>query len=116
MPDLPLAEKIHTDSDKHVSFKTLIAEFGGGYTQRAPDGLNSKVDSFSIIWPGLSLADKDAVVAVLDSVGAWGVLSWQPPTEAAIKKFTIDPESGYSISYVAKRFTISTRLIQVFDL
>jgi len=116
MADLPFPEKIHTDSDKQVQFRTLIASFGDGYTQRAADGLNSKIDSFAIVWPGLNLADKDSVVAVLDSVGGWGVLTWKPPTESTTNKFTIDPEVGYSISYIGKRFHISTRLIQVFDL
>lgn len=116
MSALPLAEKLHTSSNQQVKFKAIAAEFGDGYSQRAPDGLNNKRQSFEITWPGLSLVDKDTVVAVLDSVGSWDVLTWQPPTEPTELKFIIDPESGYSIDYVATRFNISCRITQAFDL
>jgi len=116
MPALPLPERIHESSSKSVGFKTIIAQFSDGYSQRAPDGLNAKVESFQVSWAALTTAEKDQVVAVLDSVGGWGVLTWQPPTDSEVKKFVIDADSGYSIEYIGTRFTITTNLKQVFDL
>ncbi len=116
MPALPLPDKIHDSANKSVSFKTIIAQFADGYSQRAPDGLNAKVDAFEVSWSGLITAEKDIVIAVLDAVGSWDVLTWQPPTEASANKFIIDPQVGYSMTYQGLKFSISTRLIQVFDL
>ena len=114
---LPLTSQLSTNSSKSTSFRTLKAQFGDGYSQRAADGLNSKVDTWSITWEHLSSSDKDTVIAVLDTVGGWDYLTWTPFGESTQKKFILK-DGNYSVSYIegGAWFNISTSLVQVFDL
>lgn len=114
---LPLTDKLSGSSSKHTTFRTIKAQFADGYSQRAADGTNAKVDSWSISWENLSSADKTTVLAALDAVGGWDYLTWTPFGEASSKKFILK-DGGYSISHVegGTYFTISTTLIQVFDV
>jgi len=114
---LPLTSQLSTTSSKQTTFRTLKAQFGDGYSQRAANGLNAKVDSWSITWEHLSSTDKDTVLAALDSVGGWDYLTWTPFSEASSKKFIIK-DGSYSVTHIegGTWFNISTQLIQVFDL
>ena len=114
---LPLTSQLSTNSSKQASFKTIKAQFGDGYSQRSADGLNSKVDTWSITWEHLSSADKDTVITALDAIGGWDYLTWTPFGESSEKKFILK-DGGYSVSHVegGTWFTISTSLVQVFDV
>ena len=113
---LPLTSLLSTNSGKQTSFKTIKAQFGDGYSQRAADGLNSKVDSWSLSWPNLSSTDKETIITALDAVGGWDYLTWTPFGESTEKKFIV--KDGYSISYVegGAWFNVSTNIVQVFDV
>jgi phage-related protein len=114
---LPLTTKLSNSSSKSTSFKTIKAQFGDGYSQRAADGINNKIDSWSISWENLSSADKDTVLTALDAVGGYDYLTWTPFGESSSKKFILK-DGSYSVSHVegGTYFTISTSLIQVFDV
>lgn len=116
MPALPFPNLVRPDLQQQVTGRTLTAQFGDGYSQRAPNGLNAVVKSFNVTWRRLNQADKDTLVGVLNSVGSWGVLTWMPPFESVEKKFIVDANTGYSILYEAGWFIVSTRLTEVFDL
>lgn len=114
---LPLPTKIVLSSDKSVTFRTISSQFGDGYQQVAPNGINVKVASWNIEWAPLTLAERNTVEGVLDSVGTWGILTWTPCVETTQLKFRISGE-GYTRKSLSKigLYTISCKLTQVFDI
>ena len=115
MTALPLTTLISQQSTKTVKFRTKIARFGDGYSQRAADGINNKIDSWNIIWDNLTETEMDTIVAALDSVGGHDILTWTPFSESTEKKFILS--DGYSFSALSGNiYKVSTTLEQVFDV
>jgi phage-related protein len=113
---LPLPEKILVDASKTTTFRTLRASFGDGYSQRAPDGINSRIDSWTLRWGALTPAELQVVEAALDSVGGYGVLLWTPIGETVQKKF-VNTKATYSRTRVnSNAYTVSVTLDEVFDI
>lgn len=103
------------ESTKKTEFKQVAAQFGDGYSQVAPHGLNNRVDSWDIVWGGLTSAEKNTVQDAIDSVGTWGIVTWTPCDETVQKKFRFTGEVSYNregnFSY-----RISASIKQVFDI
>jgi phage-related protein len=114
---LPLPNKIALSSDKSVSFRAISSQFGDGYQQTAPNGINVKVASWTVEWGALTLAERNTVESVLDYVGSWGILTWTPTNESVQLKFRMTNE-GYTRNTLNKNgiFSISCKLMQVFDI
>lgn len=73
-----------------VSFKLNEAQFGDGYSQRAPDGLNHRRNSWPVTFRG-DLAKITAIAAFLDARGGAEAFLWTPP-------------GGTQGAYVAKEY------------
>lgn len=114
---LPLSTKITIESEKTVVFSDMSAQFGDGYEQIAPKGINNIRENWSIQWGGLTTAEKDTIVTVLNTVGSWGILTWTPCGETVQKKYRMTRD-GYSTRREGSNaiFTVSCMLRQVFDL
>lgn len=76
---LPLPTRISQGFSRKRKPRVLHAQFGDGYSEDAPDGLNALVDECSITYENLTLAERNSVWAVLDAVGGWDVLTFTPP-------------------------------------
>jgi len=114
---MPLPLKITNDSDKTTFFRELTGQFGDGYKQVAPDGINNTIDSWNIVWGVLTISEAIIVENALLAVGSWGILTWTPFGET-LKKFRMD-KSGYSRKAKGHGngvVSISCKITQVFDL
>jgi phage-related protein len=113
---LPLPNKLADNQcSKRRLPRTLLAQFGDGYSQRAPDGINNIVDEWDITWIPLNHTDKNTVTQALDQVGGWGVLTWTPPGDTSSKKFIMT--NGYTLRPIGRaEWVIATTLHQVFDV
>ena len=115
MTALPLSTRIHVSGQKTVKHRTRIAQFGDGYSQRVPDGINSRVESWSVSWPGLNETDYQTVISTLDAAGAATALTWTPPGDSTVKKYVLTPD-GYSVMHHGRGlYSISATLQQVFE-
>ena len=114
---LPLPTRILRESDRTVTFSDMSAQFGDGYEQVAPKGINNKRETWNITWGGITAAEKTTIVAVLDTVGSWGILTWTPCDETVQRKFRLD-KSGYKIQVQGNNgiYSVSCTLRQVFDI
>ena len=114
---LPLPTKIALTSDKSVTFRAITAQFGDGYQQVAPNGINTKIASWSVEWGALTLAERATVEGVLDSVGSWGILTWTPCNETVQLKFRMSND-GYTRKALSRvgLYSVSCKLTQVFDI
>lgn len=110
-------EKIDRDSTKSAKFNAIKASMGDGYEQVAARGLNAKKELWKIKWVNLSLSEKTALEASLDSVGLWEILLWTPCYDTIEKQFRM-AEAGYTVKRVSGNsvFTITCELLQVFDI
>jgi phage-related protein len=110
---LVLTDKISQGSQKKVTYRVLKAQFGNGYEQTAPDGLNYSVESWDVKYENITLADRTTLIAMLESVGSFNTISWTPPNGTAkLYKMTQD---GYTESQQsANVFSVSFSLYQVF--
>jgi phage-related protein len=117
MTPLPLPNKIIGDVTHSVKFRVIQAEFGDGYSQVAPKGLNSQYSNYSITWAPVTREEKDTIISTLNSVGAWGILTWTPCLEETQKKFRMTPD-GYNFQWLGSSnvYSVSCELKQVFDI
>ncbi|MGE0253509.1 MAG: phage tail protein [Alphaproteobacteria bacterium] len=61
--------------------RVLRAGFGDGYSQRAGDGLNSVVNSWSVVWNALTSDEADYIDGFLAARGGHEAFSWTAPGE-----------------------------------
>lgn len=117
MTALPLTNLITQSSAKTVTFKTITAQFGGGYMQRADDGINDKREMWIIQYDNLNQTDRDTLWVFIDIVKTSKIIEWTAPGDLVEKKWIIDPEN--TISEQAKAgsiYTVSFTLRRMFDL
>ena len=108
----------HAPSSNGTSVQTagrvIKNDFGDGYRQTAPDGLNPAADTYTLAWTALPIADADAIRAFLKAhVGL--PFFYQMPRETTARLWDCNqwtrsfPAGGYdSLSAVfVERFDFS---------
>lgn len=110
---LPLPDKLSADCSKRINYNVMAIQYGDGYAQRAPNGLNAQFDVWTITWIWLNATDAGTVRAALNAVGGHDYLTWTPPGEASAKRFIVEPESRFE-SYHGGNIKIGVTLRQVF--
>jgi len=68
------------NAQQEVTFTTRRAQFGDGYKQVSGDGINSRVQSWSLEFTG-DEAYISAIKSFLDSCQGSKSFQWQPPLE-----------------------------------
>jgi len=113
MTILALQSFISQSSTKTRAHRILSAQFGDGYRQTAPDGINNRIDTWSINYENLSTADRDTLWVFLDLVGAFDTFTWQAFGDAATKTWRItgDISESYNSGGI---YSVSFRAEQVY--
>ena len=86
MTALPLLNLITQSSAKTVNFKTITAQFGDGYMQRAVDGINDKRELWIIQYDNLNQTDRDTLWVFIDQVKSSNIIEWTAPGDSSEKK------------------------------
>lgn len=112
---LPLTDKIdqRTFSRQRVN-RVLSVQFGDGYSQEAPDGLNADYDTLTLSYIPLDSTDRDTVWTALDAVGAFDYFTYQPPGFSSSKKWKVVKDSVREQPRSGTRYVISFQLKQTF--
>lgn len=96
------------------SFRVLTAQFGDGYAQEAGDGINLKVDSWSISLMGRLGSEEyplDEIKSFLDRHEGWKTFKWETP----LKETKMFKCKSYNLTHVnGDIFTISATFNEVF--
>lgn len=111
---MPLTEKISQSSSRSIKYRVLKAQFGNGYAQVAPDGINCKVENWNIRYENIEKVDRDTVVDFLDTVAGWDLITWTPTNDTLEKTYRVTAEGYSEQSMAGTIFTISFNLEQVF--
>lgn len=94
--------------------RTLVAEFGDGYTQRAGDGLNGIAKQVSVTWNALQTADADTIIAFFEARGGFEMFEWTPPRGNTALKWIVTEWQLVPLDSALD--AISATFVQVFDL
>lgn len=95
-----------------ITHRTLVAQFGDGYVQRAGDGLNTK----GAEWPLEFVGQRDVIDDIadfLDSHAGSKTFNWMPPfgaigTYVAPNGYTVTP-NGNDVFTLAVTFRLEVR-------
>lgn len=110
---LPLTSLIAQGSSRRRTNRVLRAQFGDGYEQTAPNGINTIVDEWSIRYENLTTSERNTLLAALDAVGSWDVLTWTPPGDSA-KKWKVTADGLTETPVSGDMYSIGFSLRQVF--
>jgi phage-related protein len=86
-------------TSRKIAFKILQAEFGDGYSQPTPDGINHRRRSLGLSWDVLDDDQADEISEFLTERGGTEPFYYTPPRESAPTKwvceeFTDDVQDG----------------------
>jgi len=95
--------------------RVLRAGLGDGYSQRAGDGLNSVVSSWSVVWNALTAEEADYIDGFLTARGGHEAFSWTTPGEAAPRLWTCENWSRSPRRAGNARASILATLEERFD-
>jgi phage-related protein len=114
MTALIYTDKISQSSQVGREYRVTKTKFGNGYEQRAKDGINNIVDSWSLTWSSLSQSDMTTLTTFFDGLNGVSYFTWQAPLDSASKKWIV---SKYNIQVLAgTRYSVNVTVEQVFDL
>lgn len=110
---LPLTNLISQATTRQRRYRTLTAQFGDGYSQEVPDGINNEVDEWRVVYENLTTSERNALLSVLSSVKASDYLTWTPPGGSA-GRFKLTPDGFSETAKSGDHYDISFTLRQVF--
>lgn len=70
--------------------KLFKAEFGDGYTQRAPNGINHIKETMKLTWQGVEYSDMVAIRDFLEARGGYEPFYYQPRNRSAPVAWTCE--------------------------
>lgn len=105
---MPLTSYISQSSGTGVTFKVIKTQFGNGYSQRRPDGINNRMENLSITWEYVSAAQKTTILAALDATDGSDYITYNS-NRYIVSEYNISEQSG-------DIFTINATFEQVYDL
>lgn len=111
----PVAPSPANTTQKTVTGAVRRAEFGDGYSQRAPDGLNFTKCQLTLSWPALASADAATIEAFFIAEGSGATAFFYTPyLEATALKWTC---ATWTKSYVdGDIVSLQATFVQEFDL
>jgi phage-related protein len=75
-----------------TAVRNLAVQYGDGYSERRPDGINTTQRRWSIATPPAAIEEVLRLEAELEAVGV-GKFQWTPPGEAVARWWELDPVS-----------------------
>ncbi|KAB2970335.1 phage tail protein [Zoogloea sp.] len=101
---LPLQNLISLESSIDVKYAALSAQFGDGYEQVAPLGINRKSKVWNIIYRNMNAANTQTILNFLDSVEGYQTFFATPIGEIE-QKWRLIPDSVQIQHYAEDQIT-----------
>lgn len=71
--------------DKQAEPRIKKVNFGDGYTQQTPDGINYNLYTWNLIWEVLTTAEKVTIEAFLEAQAGYKTFNWADPSATTFK-------------------------------
>lgn len=94
--------------------RILNAQFGDGYSQRSPDGINNIVEIWDVTFEYADKSIRDTLNDTLKDFGGVNYFLWTPPYESSTKKF-ICQEWTQPLNDQGS-YALNAKFIQVFEV
>lgn len=78
-PTFPDILPSRSSPGNEVSFRVSEAVFGDGYVQSVPDGINTQIDRWNLIWENYDDTDVDEIIIFLNDLRGSSPFFWTPP-------------------------------------
>ena len=102
------------NGSKSVEFQTRTAQFGDGYTQRSPEGINNSDENTALTWSNLPKTDADTLENFFkDHKGSTAFL-YTLPQSSTEEKFICKSYTRTPNDYDA--VTMTATFTKVYDL
>ncbi len=82
--------RVQVTATGQTSQRILAVQFGDGYRERRPDGINTEVRRWSVSTPPMGIADVLELEDALRALGT-GAFAWAPPGEDDMVLWELDP-------------------------
>jgi len=102
-------------SSGETSARVLKSGFGDGYEQRAGDGINNVVTSWSLVWENLTWDEASTIWGFLNLRGGWQAFYWTNPGGSQPVLWVCEKWSAPT-PVAPGVFNMSASFMQVFDL
>jgi phage-related protein len=110
---LPQQEYLDQAARMAVSQRIIQAQFGDGYSQEQPNGINNQLRMWSLTWTAMPRSARDDLVTKLLAVGKTDYFTWTAFNDTVERKYKVTND-GWSESYTAGNlFNISLSLREV---
>lgn len=113
MTTLVLTDKISQSSTKTRKHRILKSQFGDSYAQTAPDGINNKIDMWTINYENLSTTDRATLWTFLDTTGGADTFTWTAFGDSTQKTWRITGDISEQFTSGGV-FSVSFQAEQVF--
>lgn len=112
-PTFPTSPSPAFDTAPTTRTKTLTAQFGDGYSQRAADGINNVLTDWDVVWKVITAAERATLVEFLEARAGFEAFYWTSPLGVQ-KKYICSEWSFPQVEYNV--FNGSAKFKQVLDL
>lgn len=90
-------------------------QFGDGYAQESPDGLNRFPEEWMITWENLLVTELQTAITAFKTVGGVDHFTWTTPYGASSQKFRLTSE-GWSVRpNSGSNYTLSAKFVEWFE-
>ena len=86
---LPHTGRISQDFTKEVEFDTREVQFGNGYKEIAPKGINDKTEKWRLNYESMTAAEYGDLMTALNTVKKNDYLTWTPFGEVSSKNWSV---------------------------
>lgn len=97
-----------------TSYRVKRVSFGDGYTQRAPDGLNTVRQQWRLVWERIPDTLAETLRLFFNGLGGTGLIEWTPYNQPTELKWTANDFTSKPVGALIA--TVSVTLTQEFDL
>lgn len=112
LPNIPIS----FSSELPISYRFNRVQFGGGYSQRSADGLNTKSKNWQVVWQGITKTDANTLEAFFDGLdGGIEAFLWTDPLTDEEHQYSLGDGKLTRVPTGHDTETVSAIFIQEFD-
>lgn len=112
METMPLHELTLLDKSKAIGYKSNTVNIKNLENASAPNGVNTKETTYTLVWKQLSKANKNTVEAFLQSKGS--CVAWLAYLDDCITPVKVRATAPYSITFEDNSFTLSIPVRKIY--
>ena len=113
MPTFTPAVAPFAGSSNEVTYSVSRMQYGDGYSQRAPRGINAESEKVSLEWSSLTHAEADTIQAFFNARAGHESFTYTPPWTSTAKEWTVAKVRRINGQLLA---ALTCELTQEFDL